>query len=83
MGGEGPTFKAALMKYSLLLPFVSSIQIVYLMTKIGKKNLERNLNSAESSEVSCVKIYNSHNSQDSSLPQIYWIFDYIICYSIF
>lgn len=83
-GGGGSTFKTALTKYSSLLPSVGSIQIVYLMTKIGeKKNLERNLNSAEPSEVSCVKIYNSHNLQDASLDAMYWIFDYIICYSIF
>lgn len=82
--GGGSTFKTALTKYSSLLPSVGSIQIVYLMTKIGKKkNLERNLNSAEPSEVSCVKIYNSHNLQDASLDAMYWIFDYIICYSIF
>lgn len=62
---------------------MGSIQTVYIMTKIGKKNLDRNLNSAEPLEVSCVKIYNSHNLKDSSSAQIYWMFDYIVCYSIF
>lgn len=35
------------------------------------------------SEESYRKIYNNHNLKDSFLAQIYWIFNYLICYYVF